>query len=343
MLSSVAESGAESGVPSRGVTVEVLVAAVCFSLSTGLAALSAVAPQRPPSFALLVGWPIFALAGGVILDRRPAATPGRVLTVLAFVPALDIAWAVARFGGIPTSPDIARVVSELAAVQAAAVIIAIPWAFHHPRGIPGAIGFVGIAATGALAVLFAETGLLRAQMSPVGWALVAVGCAGVWMLVASGARADDRTTRRRIAWLLISLAMADAVVAAAWLLSDADFRYYLTGSVLVVTALAVARLWLGETFRPLDEHVLDLVLVVAAVGAAGLMALLVWVGAGLTQLPSANTSAVFTALVTAAMAAPAALWARRTVLARRYGSGLISCSTRPRGWSQQLAAPRRHA
>ena len=91
-----------------------------------------------------------------------------------------------------------------------------------------------------------------------------------------------------------------------------------------MTALAVARLWLGESFRPLEEHVLDLVLVVAAIGAAGLMAVLVWLGAGVTRLPSANTSAVFTALVTAAMAAPAALWVRRTVLARRYGSGFIS-------------------
>jgi signal transduction histidine kinase len=39
---------------------------------------------------------------------------------------------------------------------------------------------------------------------------------------------------------------------------------------------------------------------------------------------SANTSAAFTALVTAAMAAPAALWLRRGLLASRYGTGLIS-------------------
>jgi signal transduction histidine kinase len=320
----MAESWAENSIPSPGVTVEVLVAAVCFSVSAGLTAVSTLTPQDPPSLALLAGWPIFALAGGVVLDQRAASHPGRALTLLALVPALDIAWAAARFGGVPTSPDLARAVSELAAVQAAAVAISIPWAFRSPQGRRGAVGLVVLAATGALAVLFAEAGLVRPQVRVAGWALVALSCAGIWILVARGARTDDRTTRRRIAWLFVSLALAGAVTAAAWLLSSADFAYYVTGSVLVVTALAVARLWLGKEFRPLDEYVLDLVLVIAAAGAAGLMALLVWLGAGLTHLPSARTSAVFTALVAAAMAAPAALWVRRTVLARRYGSGLIS-------------------
>jgi signal transduction histidine kinase len=324
MLSSVAESWTHSSLPLRGVTVEVLLAAVCFSLSAGLTALFAVAPQDPPSLALLVGWPIFALAGGVVLDRRPATRPGRALALLALVPAVDIAWAMARFGGVPTSLDIARAVSEMAAVQAAVVTITIPWAFRSPRDLRPAVGLVVIAATGALAVLFAEAGFVRPQVRVVGWALVALGSAGVWMLVARGAGTDDRTTRRRIAWLLVSLATAGAVVAAAWLLPSPDLGYYVTGSVLVVAALVVARLWLGEAFRPLGEYVLDLVLVVAAVAAAGLMALLVRLGAGLTRLPSANTSAVFTGLVTAAMAAPAALWVRRTMLARRYGNGLIS-------------------
>src|SRR6266566_1932727 len=98
MLSGVAESWAESSVPSGGVTVEVLVAAVCFSLSAGLTALSALIPQEPPrlaSLALLAGWPIFAVAGGVVLDQRATSHPGRALTLLALVPALDIAWAVA--------------------------------------------------------------------------------------------------------------------------------------------------------------------------------------------------------------------------------------------------------
>lgn len=324
MLSSVAESRAESSVPSGGVTVEVLVAAVCFSLSAALAATSALTPQGPPSEALLVGWPILALAGGVVLDQRAASRVGRALTVLALVPVLDIAWTAARFGGSPTSLELARAVSELAAVPAAAVAIMIPWAFRSPRGVRRAVGLVVIAAIGALAVLAAEAGFVRSQVRVAGWVLLVLGCAGVWMLVARGARTDDRITRRRVAWLLVTLALAGAVVAAAWLVAYADLGYYVTGSVLVVMALAVARLSLLRDFRPLDEHVLDLVLVASALGAAVLVALLVRLGAALTHLPSANTSAVFTALVTAAMAAPAALWVRRTVLARRYGTGLIS-------------------
>lgn len=324
MLSSVAESMAESSLPSRGVTVEVLVAAVCFSVSGGIAALSALVPQDPPSMALLAAWPVFALAGGVVLDQRAASHVGRVLTVLAFVPVLDIAWAVARFGGSPTSMDLVRAVSELAAVQAAGVAVVIPWAFRSPRGVPRAVGLVVLAATGALAVLAAEAGFVRPPVRVAGWALVVLGCAGVWTLVARGARTDDRATRRRVALLLVTLALAGVAIAAAWSVSYADSGYYVTGSVLVVSAFAVARLSLRNDFRPLDEHVLDLVIVASALGAAVLVALLVRLGAGLARLPSANSSAVFTALVTTAMAAPAALWVRRTVLARRYGTGLIS-------------------
>lgn len=51
---------------------------------------------------------------------------------------------------------------------------------------------------------------------------------------------------------------------------------------------------------------------------------MVRLGAAWTRLPSANSSALFTALVTAAMAAPAAIWVRRGLLTRRYGSGLLS-------------------
>lgn len=324
MLSDMAEHWAQSSVPSTGVTVEVLVAAVCFSASTSLMAVPTLLPQGPPSVALLAGWPIFALAGGVVLDQRPTSRPGRALTLLALVPALDIAWAAARFGGAPTSQDLARAVSELGAVQAVAVGIALPWAFRSPLGLRLAVGLVVLAAAGALAVLFAEAALVPQQVRIAGWSVVVVACAGVWLLVVRGARTDGRTSRRRTAWLLFILAMAGAVTAASWLLPSADVGYYVTGSVLVATPLAVARLWLDHDFRPLNEHVLDLVLLIAAVGAAGLVALLVWLGAGLTRLPSASTSALFAGLVTAAMAAPAALWARRTVLSRRYGSGVLS-------------------
>jgi signal transduction histidine kinase len=105
-----------------------------------------------------------------------------------------------------------------------------------------------------------------------------------------------------------------------------DVAGYLTASALMVTALVVTRLCYVDDFQPLDERALDAAVIVAAIGAAAIMALLVRLGAGWARLPSANTSAAFGALVTAAMAAPAALWARRSALARRYGNGIISPS-----------------
>ncbi len=103
-----------------------------------------------------------------------------------------------------------------------------------------------------------------------------------------------------------------------------DLGYAVTISVFALTAVAVVRLRLSEDFRPLAEHLLDLLLVLAVVAAAGLTALLAGLGTRWANVASANTSAAFTALVTAAMAAPAALWVRRGLLASRYGTGLIS-------------------
>ena len=98
----------------------------------------------------------------------------------------------------------------------------------------------------------------------------------------------------------------------------------MTGSAVVLGAVVVGRLWLSTRFRPLDEPLLDLLLLAAVVGATLLMALLVRLGASTLRLPSADTSAAFTALVTASMAVPGALWVRRTALSRRYGTGVLS-------------------
>jgi signal transduction histidine kinase len=323
MLSSVADSEAGSSVPPRGITVEVLVAAACFSVSAGITGMASLEPQTPPAVTLLVAWPIFALAGGVVLDQRPATPWGRALVLLGLVSVLDGGWALARFGG-HSSLDLARAVAELAAIEAAAVALTIPWAFHRPHDVRRAAGLAVLAGAGALAAVGAEADFLPRVVRVPGWALVVVGCAGVWMLVFRGSRTGDRTTRRRVAWLLVTLGLASAATAVAWWLPFADLGYYVTGSMLATTAFTVTRIGLADDFRPPDEHVLDLGLVVAAAGAAGLMGLLVWIGAGWAQLASANTSVVFTALVTAVMAVPAALWVRRTMLARRYGNGLIS-------------------
>jgi signal transduction histidine kinase len=182
---------------------------------------------------------------------------------------------------------------------------------------------VALAGVGALVVPLAEIATTRTARS-VGWVLVVFGCVGVWTLVALAARADDRTARRRTAWLLVLLGSAAAVLTGCWWAAPADVAAYVTGSVLATGAVGLAALWLCPMFRPLDEPLLDLLLIVGAASAVALAGVLVRLGAGAARLPSATTSAVFIAVVMAAMAVPAALWARRALLTRRYGSGLLS-------------------
>jgi signal transduction histidine kinase len=324
MLLSVTQTVSEPGVPAPGISLEVLLSAVCFSVSAGVAASAILLPQDPPSLVLVACWPTFALAGGVLLDQRPASLPGRAMTLLALVSLLVMGWAAVESGGRPTSADVARAVSELAAVQATAVAVVLPWAFRAPSRPARAAAPAALAGGGALAVVLSRTGAVGHPTGVAGWSLVVLGCAGCWVLVARDARTDPRTDRRRVAWLLVTLTLAGVVVRVAWLRSGADLGYYVTGAVVALVAVAAARLWLGGAFRSLSEHLLDLGLLTAVIASAGLMALLVRLGAAWTRLPSADTLAVFTALLTAAMAAPAAWWVRRTVLDRRFGSGTIS-------------------
>lgn len=324
MLLSMTQTLAEHSLPPRGVSVEVLLAAGCFALSAGVAAMAALIPQEPPSLFLLAGWPVFALVGGVVLDQRPASLPGRAMTLLALVSVLDVGWAAVRSGPELSSVDLAGAVSELAAVQAVVVALTLPWAFRAPRRPARAAVPAALAAGGSVAVVLSRAGVAGPPVGVAGWSLAVLGCAVVWLLVALDARTDERADRRRAAWLLVVLALAIGAVLVVWLGSTADLDYYLTGLVVAVTAIAAGRLWLSAEFRSLDEHLLDVGLLAAAVASAALIAVLVRFGAGVRRLPSADTLAVFSALVTGAMAAPAALWVRRTTLNRRYGSGIIS-------------------
>ena len=322
----VSESSVDADEGPGGVTVEVIVAAVFFSVSFGLVVvLSSRLSPEPGVVLALAGWPIFALAGGVLLDQRPSSLVGRTLTSLSLFPLLVFAWTAARFGDLSASDDLMHAMSELGGVQVLAVCVAIPWAVRAPDDTLAAATLV-VGAIGALVILIAEPGGLSGTVELAGWIAVVVGCAGVDWQVALAAASDDRATQRRVTLLLGTLASASAVVGAAVLLLAPTVVYVVIGSVVALTALAVARLSLIAYFRPLDEHALDLGLVVATVGVAAIMAFLVGLGAGITRLPSSNTSAGFTALVTAALTLPAALWVRRGALARRYGNGIIAPS-----------------
>jgi signal transduction histidine kinase len=323
MLSSVADSPSENIAPPPGISAEVLAAAVCFAVGAGASGLTAAAQPHPPVFWAVAGWPIFALAGGVVLDQRPGSSWGRALPLFGLVPALFVVWAMSASGGLDEL-DVAAAAYDLAPVPAATLAVALPWALQRPRASGPSAALAVVTAVGALTAVGAGMGALPHAALVPGWALAVVGCGGFWTLVVRGARTDDRTGRRRIAWLLITLGLAGATCFFVWRLPVDDLGYYLTGVAVTATAITVARIGLATDFRPLDEHVLDYGLVVAVTGTAALLSLLVWVGARLTSLPSARASFAFTAVVTVAMAAPAALWVRRTVLTRRYGSGLIS-------------------
>ncbi len=323
MLSSVAESWSEGSPPPRGITVEVLVAAVCFSLSAAAAAVAGVASDRPDAFALVAGWPVAALVGGVLLDQRPTTAPGRTLLGESLVPALVLGWAAARTGGT-TSIDLAEAFTELGALVVAGTALALPWSFHAPRHPRVALVLALAAGLGAIAVLVAEAGRLPMTLRLAGSDRGRAGGVRECGALRRGGVASGPCTRRRTAWLLVTLSVAGLAVGTAWCLASLGVVSFVTGSAVVLGAVVVGRLWLSTGFRPLDEPLLDLLLLAAVVGATLLMALLVRLGASTLRLPSAGTSAAFTALVTASMAVPGALWVRRTALSRRYGTGVLS-------------------
>jgi signal transduction histidine kinase len=124
-------------------------------------------------------------------------------------------------------------------------------------------------------------------------------------------------------WLLVTLATGCAAVLVAWTFAPHQAGYYATCAALMIGSVLVASLWAARGFRPLDEHLLDGCLVLAVTVTSAVVTVLVQVGSELAHRPSSPTTVAFTALLTAAMTTPAALWARRSVLARRYGSGLI--------------------
>lgn len=322
MLTTVAAPAQDTSIAPPGLSVEVLAAGVAFSLSASLTGLSALSPQHPPSALLFLGWPVLAVAGGVLLDRQPGLRLGRTLTVLALAPVLIVVWAIARTHAVE-APDLAAAAAELSGLLCCAVAIAIPWTFHAPRGTRTAVGLGAVAAAGSVLVMGAEAGAWGAGPRMSGWALAALGTLGVWTQVLRSTRDADRASRRRTGWLLVVLAVAIGIVASAWAFWHGSPGYYATCGALMIGTVVVANLWLSGSFRPPDEHLLDVGLFVAILVAAGTTAALVRLGSEVAQRPAPGTTVVFTALLTAAMAVPAALWARRSVLARRYGSGLI--------------------
>lgn len=321
----VAESTDVTTDPPEGLTVEVLVAGV-LSVSAGMTGLASLFPQSPPSTLLLLGWPLFAVVGGVLLDRHPGLRLGRTFAALSLAPVAIVALSLARSGQIE-SPDLAAATADLAVPLGCAVAIAVPWAFRTPAGASSerslSLGSCLLAAAGAALVVWSRTTGWPTAAQAAGWALAGAGTLGSWTLAARSVRRTDRTTRRRMAWLLVTLAAGIAAVAATWTFLPGRPGYYATCGTLMIGAILVADLWVAAGFRPLDEHLLDLGLVLAVAVTSAVTTSLVRLGSQLAHRPSNLSTVVFTALLTAAMAVPPALWVRRSLLGRRYGSGLI--------------------
>ena len=320
----MAESVADTSIAAPGLSVEVLVAGVLFVASAGVTGLASLRPQEPPATLLLLGWPFLAATGGALVDRQPRSRVGRTLMVLSFGAVVATVWAILRFGIPPESPDLARGAAELSALLACAVAISVPWAFRPPYAVRPAIGATVLSAAGGLLVLGAESGTVDAALRVPGWVFAVLGSLGVWALILGSAQADGRNERRRVAWVMVLLAASAGVLATTWQLGPRPAGYYATAAVVGLSALIVAGLWSTSGFRPMDEHLLDLGLVLGVVVTAAVTALLVRLGSEVTTQPASDTTTAFTGLLTAAMAVPAALWIRRALLARRYGSGLIS-------------------
>ncbi|MFI7065185.1 sensor histidine kinase [Kribbella sp. NPDC050124] len=136
--------------------------------------------------------------------------------------------------------------------------------------------------------------------------------------------APGRTPRRRLFWLLVwSAVMIGAVVVA-----DSTFESRAEAVVLTLgmwsLAGLVARLTVATELRPVDEPLVDVgaVALTLAIGAA--VGVLVRVAGTRAGIPAPDVTAAFAAVTSTALAWPAAAWWRRSLLARRYGTGTLT-------------------
>lgn len=154
-----------------------------------------------------------------------------------------------------------------------------------------------------------DVALLLAALVAVGWA---VGLA------------RDRTSRRRLVWVLAWSVVCVAAVGAASVLASSRALGMVTSLALIGVAGVLLRLETQSEFRPLDEPVVDVAAVVAAAslgagaGAAALLA------GNRIALPLAGPTAAFVWVLTAVLVWPAVLWARRSFLEHRYGTGTLA-------------------
>jgi hypothetical protein len=117
-----------------GLSGPVLAAGACFALGAGATAVLLRDLDGPPTALALIGWPVFGLAAGVLLDRGQAVRLAAVACALALVPLAVLALAAVRTGiGAPTSADAFDTLGATAALQAVAVLVGLPCAMRPAR------------------------------------------------------------------------------------------------------------------------------------------------------------------------------------------------------------------
>ncbi len=258
------------------------------------------------------------------------------------------------------APEREGLPKEVLAAAAATAIGTVPliWTIDMDALPAGALYLLGWPALGIVGAVLLDRrpgsrlGRILAALALVPAALVLVavaggGPAGMWDRLESVAHsidlvlvlaalaavawavgfAPDRMSRRRLVWVTVSSAALIGAVAAASLTASPRTLGLVTALGLCGLAGALLRLETSTRFRRVDEPLLDVAVVLAAVlvgAAAGTAARL---AASRYGLPFPDVTAGFAAVVAAFLAWPVALWLRRAALGRRYGSGELPAAS----------------
>jgi len=153
------------------------------------------------------------------------------------------------------------------------------------------------------------------------WLIVAVALAAIAWTVD---RPSDRMSRRRLVWLVFWAAVLFGFVLASRLTTDQGRAGLVTMFGLWTFAAAATRVLLARELRPPVEPLVDAALVIGAIALSGALGEGVRAAGQWSGLPSPEASAVFVAVVAAALSWPLAIWLRRTYLERRYGRGTLT-------------------
>lgn len=200
-----------------------------------------------------------------------------------------------------------------------------------PLGLAGVLVLdrSGTTPTGWAAALVAAGAPLAMLLTslPAEEATVASGPGWLLPLLAVAAAAlpaEGRAARRWRLWIVLWSVAAVVVSYAAWALGSPTTFGVVAALGLLAVAGAVAGSALAPAPRPPLEPLLDAGLLLGVLAAGVAAGGIVWSFAVHERIFGAEVVGALAAAVTLMLATPAAVFLRRTLLARRYGTGLLS-------------------